>query len=262
MILTLVAVSNPIDHERRQGGRNDSTGVAAVSERLPAGVERRGCTHCACSEHRDPAQAPAAHVHGPADVTAGIRRHPRGVLLATTEGFPIRLKTPDPVLQSLDFQWLGIPGPFFWFLGLVIIFSYVLTRTRFGNWLFATGGSPEAARGMGVPAARVQITAFAIASMLACVAGYVSVARFSSVDALRGTGMELEVVLAVVIGGASLNGGYGSIIGAGLGVLIIGMIQQGLILIGISVYWYQAGIGMLLIVAATINQRVRKRSIS
>lgn len=74
--------------------------------------------------------------------------------------------------------------------------------------------------------------------------------------------MELEVVLAVVVGGASLNGGYGSIIGAFLGVLIIGMIQQGLILIGINVYWYQAGIGLLLIVAAIVNQYVRKRSVT
>ncbi|UIL30498.1 hypothetical protein LZK75_25115 (plasmid) [Rhizobium leguminosarum] len=96
--------------------------------------------------------------------------------------------------------------------------------------------------------------------MMACLAGYVSVARFSSVDALRGQGMELEAVLAVVVGGASLNGGYGSIVGAALGVLIISMIQQGLLLMGISVYWYQAGIGLLLIVAAVVNQRVRMRN--
>ena len=191
-------------------------------------------------------------------ITLGGLMFYRGGLLALTGGFPIRLKAPDPVLSSLDFQWWVIPGPFFVFLGLVVIFAYILTMTRFGNWLFATGGSPEAARGMGVPTQRVQITAFAVASMLACIAGYVSVARFSSVDALRGTGIELEVVLAVVIGGASLNGGYGSIVGAALGVLIIGMIQQGLILMGISVYWYRAGIGLLLIVAAIVNQRVRR----
>lgn len=193
-------------------------------------------------------------------ITLGSLMFYRGVLLAITEGFPIRLKTPDPFLSALDFVWLGIPGPFFWFLGLVVIFAFIMTCTRLGGWLYATGGLPEAARGMGVPVERIQIVAFAIASMLACVAGYVSVARFSSVDALRGQGFELEVILAVVVGGASLNGGYGSIIGAGLGVLIIGMIQQGLILIGISVYWYQAGIGLLLIVAAVINQRVRMRT--
>ena len=184
----------------------------------------------------------------------------RGVLLALTEGFPIRLHYPDAFLQALDFSWMGIPGPFFWFLGLVIIFAFILTSTRFGGWLYATGGSPEAARGMGVPAGRVQVLAFAITSMLACLAGYVSVARFSSVDSLRGQGFELEVVLAVVVGGASLNGGYGSIVGAtALGVLIIGMIQQGLILIGISVYWCQAGIGLLLILAAVVTRRVRVR---
>jgi simple sugar transport system permease protein len=193
-------------------------------------------------------------------ITLGSLMFYRGVLLAITEGFPIRLHDPDPFLSSLDFKVGPIPGPFFWFLGLVIIFSLVLTSTRFGNWLYATGGSAEAARGMGVPSARVQIIAFGIAAMLASLAGYVSSARFSSVDALRGQGMELEAVLAVVVGGASLNGGYGSILGAGLGVLIIGMIQQGLLLYGISAYWYQAGIGLLLIVAAIVNQRVRKKN--
>jgi simple sugar transport system permease protein len=193
-------------------------------------------------------------------ITLGSLMFYRGVLLALTEGFPIRLRNPDAFLQALDFSWLGIPGPFFWFLGLVVIFAFVLTSTRYGNWLFATGGSPEAARGMGVPAERVQVIAFAVTAMLAAMAGYVSVARFSSVDSLRGQGFELEVVLAVVVGGASLTGGYGSIVGAALGVLIIGMIQQGLILIGISVYWYQAGIGLLLILAAVVNQRVRIRN--
>jgi simple sugar transport system permease protein len=191
-------------------------------------------------------------------ITLGSLMFYRGVLLAVTDGFPVRLKAPDPFLSSLDFALGPVPGPFFWFLGLVILFAFILSSTRFGGWLFATGGSPEAARGMGVPAVRVQILAFGIASMLAALAGFVASARFSSVDALRGQGMELEAILAVVVGGASLNGGYGSIIGAGLGVLIIGMIQQGLLLYGISSYWYQAGIGLLLIAAAFVNQRVRK----
>ncbi|UCI32086.1 ABC transporter permease [Mesorhizobium sp. B4-1-4] len=193
-------------------------------------------------------------------ITLGSLMFYRGVLLAITEGFPIRLRAPDAFLSALDFTWIGIPGPFFWFLGLVVIFALLLTSTRFGGWLYATGGLPEAARNMGVPVERVQVMAFAITSMLACLAGYISVARFSSVDALRGQGFELEVILAVVVGGASLNGGYGSILGAALGVMIIGMIQQGLLLIGISVYWYQAGIGLFLIIAAVINQRVRVRT--
>ncbi len=193
-------------------------------------------------------------------ITLGALMFYRGLLLAMTQGFPIRLKEPHDFLRAFDFNWGFIPGPFVWFLVVAGIFAFILTQSRFGNWLFATGGSPEAARGMGVPAQRVQVTTFAITSMLAAVAGFISVARFSSVDALRGEGMELEVILAVVVGGASLNGGYGSVIGALLGVLIIGMIQQGLILAGISVYWYRAGIGLLLIVAAVVNQRVRMKS--
>jgi simple sugar transport system permease protein len=193
-------------------------------------------------------------------ITLGGLMFYRGVLLAMTEGFPIRLAAPDPFLRVFDFEWGPIPGPFLWFLALVVVFTVLLTMTRFGNWVFATGGSPEAAREMGVPVSRVQIATFALTSMLAAFSGFVSVARFSSVDALRGTGLELEVILAVVVGGALLSGGYGSILGAMLGVLILGMLQQGLILIGVSVYWYRAGIGLLLIVAAVVNHKVRMRN--
>ncbi len=193
-------------------------------------------------------------------ITLGGLMFYRGVLLAMTEGFPIRLRTPDPFLKALDFMAGPIPGPFFWFIGLAIVFALIMALTRFGGWIYATGGHPEAARGLGVPVQRVQILTFGVASMLACLAGYVSAARFSSVDSLRGQGLELEAVLAVVVGGASLTGGYGSIVGAALGVIILSMIQQGLLLIGISVYWYQAGIGLLLILAAVVNQRVRVRN--
>ena len=72
--------------------------------------------------------------------------------------------------------------------------------------------------------------------------------------------MELEVILAVVVGGAALTGGFGSIVGAGLGVLMVMMVQQGLILIGVQVYWYRAGVGVLLVAAAVLNHQVRKRS--
>jgi simple sugar transport system permease protein len=98
-----------------------------------------------------------------------------------------------------------------------------------------------------------------LASVLAAFAGFLQMSRFNSIDALRGSGVELEAILAVVVGGASLNGGYGSVVGAVLGVVTLAMIKQGLILMGINADMYRAGIGLLLIVAAVLNQYVREK---
>ncbi len=99
-----------------------------------------------------------------------------------------------------------------------------------------------------------------IVSMLAAFAGTMQMARFSSIDARRGDGLELEAVLAVVVGGASLNGGYGSVVGAVLGVIMLAMIKQGLILMHVEAYWNRAGIGLVLVLAAVLNQYVREKA--
>ncbi len=118
-----------------------------------------------------------------------------------------------------------------------------------------------AANEMGVPVRRVKIMAFACSSVLAASAGIIQMSRLNSVDALRGTAIELEAVLAVVVGGALLTGGRGSIIGAALGVIMVSMIKQGLILMGIPAFWFKAGIGVVLILAAYINHRVQQASL-
>jgi simple sugar transport system permease protein len=193
-------------------------------------------------------------------ITLGGLMFFRAIVLAITGGFPLRLTEPEPFLSIFSFWLWGVPGTFFWLIGLVVVFAFVLNNTKLGNWVFATGGARDAAREMGVPTSRVKIMMFMIASMLAAFAGTVQMARFSSIDALRGDGLELEAVLAVVVGGASLNGGYGSVVGAALGVIMLAMIKQGLILMGIDAYWYRAGIGAVLILAAVLNQHVRERA--
>ena len=100
-----------------------------------------------------------------------------------------------------------------WFIIIGVVATFLLVRTRFGNWIQATGQNKEAARNLGVPVDRVTLTLFMIASSLAAVAGVIQVARFSSVDALRGEGIELQAVAVTVIGGTILSGGFGSIIG-------------------------------------------------
>lgn len=193
-------------------------------------------------------------------ITIGALMFYRAIVLGLTGGFPLRLAGQQDFLSIFNFYLGPVPGSFFWLLGLVVVFAFLLTSTKLGNWIYATGGAGEAAREMGVPTRRVKITVFALVAALAAFAGIIQMARFSSIDALRGDGLELEAILAVVVGGASLNGGYGSVVGAVLGVIMLAMIKQGLILMGIDAYWYRAGIGVLLIAAAVLNQYVRERS--
>ncbi len=194
-------------------------------------------------------------------VTLGGLMFYRAVVLAITGGFPIRLDIEYPFLELFNFWWGAIPGTFLWFVVFIVIFTIVLTSTKFGNWIYASGGGREAANEMGVPVSRVKIMAFACASVLAASSGIIQMSRLNSVDALRGTAIELEAVLAVVVGGALLTGGRGSIVGAALGVIMVSMIKQGLILMGIPAFWFKAGIGVVLILAAYINHRVQQASL-
>jgi len=145
-----------------------------------------------------------------------------------------------------------------WWLILVLIFQFVLMQTRYGNWVFAVGGNPGAARAQGINVNRVKVTNFIICSMLAGLAGIITVARLSNVDPLMGDGLELEVIAASVIGGALLDGGYGSIVGSLLGVMIFGMLQTGLVLVGVDARSFSGVIGVIIILAVIVNTAVGK----
>ncbi|MDP6019677.1 MAG: ABC transporter permease, partial [Candidatus Latescibacteria bacterium] len=146
-----------------------------------------------------------------------------------------------------------------WWLFLSLLFGLILTRTRYGNAVFATGGNAEAARAQGVPIARIRIANFTLSGGLAALAGIVQVARLKSVDPLRGNGLELEVIAAVVIGGTLLSGGYGSIAGSCIGTALTGMLRTGLVLLSVPANAFRGAIGALVILAVIINTVVRKR---
>jgi simple sugar transport system permease protein len=122
----------------------------------------------------------------------------------------------------------GIPMLIVWALVLVAFGHFLLTRTKFGNWIFASGGDAQAARYVGVPVNRVKILMFMFTAFCATVFATCQVMEFGSAGADRGLLKEFEAIIAVVIGGALLTGGYGSVIGAALGALIFGVVQQGL----------------------------------
>jgi simple sugar transport system permease protein len=148
----------------------------------------------------------------------------------------------------------GFQASLLWYLGVIVVLSFVLLRTRFGNWTFAAGGNERAARSMGVPVDRVWLLLFVVTALAACLSGLIQVGRFSVVEATRGQLYELQAIAAAVIGGARLNGGYGSVLGAALGALMIAMIRQGLVLSGIESYWLNVAIGALIIGAVIVNQ--------
>lgn len=140
-----------------------------------------------------------------------------------------------------------------WFLLFVIIAALIMSRTRYGNWVYATGGNRDAALAQGVRTSSVVVTNFVITGVLAGWAGLVQFASRPAVDPLRGEGWELIAVAACVIGGIWLRGGYGTIVGAALGIVLLQMVEQGLILIGVDIQMFQATVGLILILAVIIS---------
>jgi simple sugar transport system permease protein len=194
-------------------------------------------------------------------VTLGTLFIWRSLLLRITEGFPVAVDKDVLVFKLFSYRipdgfFRGYQVSFLWFLGVIFLLSFVLLRTRFGNWTFASGGNERSARSMGVPVDRVWVILFITTALCACLMGLIQVGRFNTVEATRGVGLELQAIAAAVVGGARLNGGYGSVLGAALGAAMIAMIQQGLVLSGIASYWLNFAIGVLIIVAVVVNQQL------
>ena len=152
----------------------------------------------------------------------------------------------------------GIPALILWAIGLLIFGHFLLTKTRFGNWIFAAGGDAQAARYVGVPVNRVKILMFMFSAFCACVFATCQVMEFGSAGADRGLLKEFEAIIAVVIGGALLTGGYGSVIGAALGALIFGVVQQGLFFAGVESSLFRVFLGVLLLAAVVLNTYIRR----
>jgi simple sugar transport system permease protein len=140
-----------------------------------------------------------------------------------------------------------------WFLLLAVLMAIIMARTRFGNWIFATGGNPGAALAQGVPVTHVKLMAFTLTGLFTGLASVMQFAHRTSVDPLRGEGWELIAVAACVIGGVQLTGGVGTILGACIGMLLLQMLDQGLVLMGVSVQIFRAVAGLILMVSVIFN---------
>jgi simple sugar transport system permease protein len=153
----------------------------------------------------------------------------------------------------------GIPVEILWFLGFAIVATWVLLRTPAGNWIFASGGDANAAANSGVPVTRVKLALFMLTACCAALVAIITVLDAGSTDARRGFQKEFEAIIAAVIGGCLLTGGYGSAIGAFLGAIIFGMVIIGLTYTNFDQDWFQVFLGGMLLIAVLFNNAIRKR---
>jgi D-xylose transport system permease protein len=152
----------------------------------------------------------------------------------------------------------GIPIPVLIWAVVAFVLSFLVHRTRFGRYVFAMGGNPEAAALVGIPVRRVTLMLFALMGVLITIAAMVSIARLNAGTNSLGTSMELYVIAAAVIGGTALSGGSGSILGSVLGALIMQSIDSGMLLLDVSIGWRYVIIGQVLIVAVVFDVLYRK----
>ena len=147
-----------------------------------------------------------------------------------------------------------------WWLLFILIATWVLLRTRTGNWIFAVGGADASARAVGVPVRRVKIGLFMAVAFLCWFTGMHILFSFNTVQSGQGPGNEFLYIIAAVVGGCLLTGGYGSAIGAGIGAFIFGMTEQGIVLAGWEADWFKFFLGAMLLGATLLNIYVRRRA--
>ena len=153
----------------------------------------------------------------------------------------------------------GVPISVVWWLALTAFCTWILMQTRFGNWIFSSGGDPVAARNVGVPVSRVKIVLFMATACAATLLATIQVLESGSADTLRGQMKEFEAIIAVVIGGTLLTGGYGSAVGAAFGALLFGTVQMGIFYTGIDTDWFKVLMGGMVLIAVLFNTYVRHR---
>jgi simple sugar transport system permease protein len=147
-----------------------------------------------------------------------------------------------------------------WWIGITIVGTWLLTRTRFGNWIYSAGGNPVAARSVGVPVARTKVLLFVLTSTTASLLGVMTAITLRSVQAGEGIGNEFRYIIAAVVGGCLLTGGYGSVVGASIGALIMGMAEIGIPFSGWNSDWRFLFLGVILVLAVLLNTYIRRQA--
>jgi simple sugar transport system permease protein len=198
-------------------------------------------------------------------VTLGMLLVVRGTALYVTDGFPQRtwdaagLWLAEVLVGDFYIGELRIFMSLFWFIGAAVIFGYVLTQTKAGNWIQASGGNPNAARARGVKVNRTKMALFILSACMSGFAGIISSIRTSAANPNSGTTYELEVIAMVVIGGTALRGGRGTIIGTVIGILILRLMRNGIVLIGVPGLAYNIFIGAIILGMMALHSWLDRR---
>ncbi|GAB4085126.1 ABC transporter permease [Myceligenerans cantabricum] len=196
--------------------------------------------------------------------TLGMLYVARGLALLITNGETFtRLRGEDELgntgfLEVLASAPLGIPMPVWMMVVFALVFSVILNRTAFGRWLYATGGNERAADLSGVPVRLVKVTIYVMSGFCAATVGLLLAADLPAATPRGGELFELNAIAAVVIGGAALSGGRGTIRGTVIGAFVIGFLVDGLVLVGVSVFWQQVIKGAVIILAVAVDQLQRR----
>jgi ribose/xylose/arabinose/galactoside ABC-type transport system permease subunit len=188
-------------------------------------------------------------------VTLGMLSVLRGLALSFTGSMPVPIVDATFVQVLAGSVPLGVPVPIWWTVATVLVGFYLLHMSLFGRRALATGGNSTAARFSGINTDRVRIVAFALSGVTAALAGLVLAARSAAGNPILGLGLELDVIAAVIIGGTSLFGGRGYILGSVIGAIFIGILGFGLIVMGLSTSIQEVVKGLIIIGAVSLNRR-------
>lgn len=170
------------------------------------------------------------------------------------------VQTEGDALRNIGVGYIGpVPVPVAIALAVLIFVYVLLNRTVFGRYLYAAGGNPEAARSAGLPVNKIYIGAFVIVAGAAAISGIITAGRLDSFQPTIGIGFELNVIAAVILGGTRLSGGEGSVSGTVLGVLILGVLSNGLVLLDVNTFWQEVVRGTVIILAVALDEFRRRR---
>jgi ribose/xylose/arabinose/galactoside ABC-type transport system permease subunit len=190
--------------------------------------------------------------------TLGSMYMARGLVLVITKGAPV-YPLPEIFTALGQGSLAGIPIVVLLAIVLSVIAHIVLTHTTYGRAVYAIGGNPETAKFAGINVAKITASVYLISGVLAALSGIMTDARMGSGQPSIGDGMEMTVITAVIIGGTSLNGGSGTILGTALGALLINVLSTGMNLVGVSAYWQKFVTGLIIVVAVGIDQYQRNK---
>jgi ribose transport system permease protein len=192
--------------------------------------------------------------------TLGTLSIGRGLVYVLTQGYPVTVPRGETMLLEIGQGYVGIvPVPVIIMLVITVVASLFLSKTTLGRYIYAVGGNEEAARLAGINVNGVKMFVYTVAGLLAAVSGIILLSRLVSAQPSAGLGFELPVIAATIIGGTSLLGGEGTVLGAVLGAAIIGVLENGMVLLGVNTYAQQAVTGSVIILAVSIDIWQKRR---